>query len=109
RADVRPPVLPLSPLPAIRFFRLSRYSGVASAPINGSSRVRVSRPVVLKPEALIACRVWSKLHLVQGRFKHPICHLTPLDCASFELRIVAVLARIECRMNSRLFILALAY
>jgi hypothetical protein len=40
------PMFAISPLPAIRRFNLVRYSGAASAPMNGSSLVRVSRPVV---------------------------------------------------------------
>ena len=39
-------MLAFSPLPAIRFFSPSRYSGVASEPMNGSSFVRVSSPIV---------------------------------------------------------------
>ena len=39
------PRLAVSPLAAIARFRPSRYSGVASAAMNGSSFVRVSRPV----------------------------------------------------------------
>ena len=35
-----------NPLAAILCFRLAMYSGVASAPMNGSSFVRVRRPVV---------------------------------------------------------------
>ena len=44
--DRSAPMFAVSPLAEIRCFRPAMYSGVASAPMNGSSFVRVSRPVV---------------------------------------------------------------
>src|SRR5438552_1822410 len=64
------------PLAAIRRFNPPRYSGGASEPMNGSSLVRVSKPVVRYPAAAICFSVSSKLHVVHGRLKHPIGHGT---------------------------------
>src|SRR6266508_5558503 len=99
------PMFAVNPLPAIRCFSLTRYSGVASAPMNGSSFVRVSRPVVGYPAALICFSAASKLHVVHGRLKHPIGQrtLAPSDGDTNIPAAVAAQPFIVCRRNSRRF------
>src|SRR4051812_42282584 len=67
------PRFALRPRAAIIFFSASRYSAVASAPMNGSVLLRVKRPITENPASLIPCSATSMPpHLVHGLLKHPI-------------------------------------